>query len=61
MGKLTHQDHFVQTEAAYGRAIDSPEPADRAEFLSVAIYHAAMASYVLALELDARRAAVAVK
>jgi hypothetical protein len=61
MGKLSHQDHFVQAEAEFGRAIDSSEPADRADLLSIAVYHAAMASYLLALEVDERQASVSVK
>ena len=58
MGKMTHQDHFVGAGAAFERAIGPPEQADRAEFLSVAIYHAAMASYVLATEVAPTAAAV---
>ena len=56
MEQQTHQDHAAHAETAFEDARNVTEPMERNELLSVASYHAAMASYRLAQEISARLA-----
>ena len=59
MNQQTHQDHAEHAQAAFNLAVDVTDPMERNEMLSVAGYHAAMASYRLSQEISAQLAASA--
>jgi len=57
MDQQTHQDHAEHAQAAMVDAGDATDPMEKNGLLSVASYHAAMASYRLSQEISAQLAA----